>query len=56
MRTLTASEVDAVAGGASVNTTRSNIKSAARVVSTGSGNITFAVTQTVTITTNQVGS
>ena len=56
MRTLTASEIDAVAGGASVNTTRSNIKNAARVVSTGSGNITFTVTQTGTITTNQVGS
>ena len=56
MRTLTASEIDAVAGGTAVNTTRSNIKNAARVVSTGSGNITFTVTQTGTITTNQVGS
>ena len=56
MRTLTASEIDAVAGGSTINTTRSNIKNAARVVSTGPGNITFTVTQTGTITTNQVGS
>ena len=56
MRPLTAAEIDAVAGGASVNTTRSNIKNAARVVSAGSGNITFTATQTGTITNNQVGS
>jgi hypothetical protein len=56
MRTLTASEIDAVAGGASVNTTRSNIKSGLVVVNTGPGNLTFTVTQSGTITTNQVGS
>jgi hypothetical protein len=56
MRTLTASEIDAVAGGTIVNTTRSNIKNAAVVVNTGPGNLTFTATQTGTITTTQVGS
>jgi hypothetical protein len=56
MRTLTASEIDAVAGGTSINTTRSNIKSGLVVVNTGPGNLTFTVTQSGTITTNQVGS
>jgi hypothetical protein len=56
MRTLTASEIDAVAGGSSINTTRSNIKSGVVVVNRGSGNLTFTVTQTGTITTTQVGS
>ena len=56
MRTLTASEIDAVAGGTIVNTTRSNIKNSAVVVSTRPGNIALTVTQNSTITTDQVGN
>jgi hypothetical protein len=48
MRTLTASEMEAVAGGATVNTTRSNIKSSSVSISTGPGSITASITFTDT--------
>jgi hypothetical protein len=56
LRELTAAEVDAVAGGGSVNTTRSNIKNSAVVINRGPGNVTFTATQSGTIATSQVGS
>ena len=56
MRPLTASEIDAVAGGTSINTTRSNIKSGIAVNGGRGSTISISSTQTGTIINNQVGS